>query len=85
MNLVKKLIVGTSLGVLLGAGHIALSDENIVSKETRHKIGVYLASLAGSSLGVGIAYSKPVDRLGNRIKRAALDAALGNSRNYTGS
>lgn len=72
MNLVKKLIVGTSLGVLLGAGHIALSDEDIVSRENAQRIRIYLAALAGTYLSYKAVYSKPVDRALEKAKRVLI-------------
>lgn len=73
MNLVKKLIVGGSLAALLGLGGMALSNENLISNENASKVRIYLASLIGSTLGVGIAY-KSSDRVSNYLKKATYSA-----------
>ena len=69
MGLIKKLVVGTSLGILLGAGYVALSNRDIISRDNAQGVTIYLTALAGSYIGCRAAFSKPMDRVLDKAKR----------------
>ncbi len=64
MGLVKKLIVGGSLLVVLGAAGVGIHN-----KETRFETIRFLASVIGASAGVAIAY-RSSDRFADGLYRA---------------